>query len=32
VLKRNGFVKLGEETSWADGVGKYVVEHIYRLG
>ena len=32
VLLRNGFMKVGEETSWADGVGKYVVEHIYRLG
>ncbi|HET6628048.1 MAG TPA: GNAT family protein [Nocardioidaceae bacterium] len=31
VLERNGFVKIGEETSWADGAGKYVVEHIYRL-
>jgi RimJ/RimL family protein N-acetyltransferase len=30
VLERNGFVKIGEETSWADGVGKEVVEHIYR--
>lgn len=31
VLERNRFVKIGEETSWADGVGKEVVEHIYRL-
>jgi len=31
VLERNGFVKIGEETSWADGAGKDVVEHIYRL-
>lgn len=31
VLERNGFVKIGEETSWADGVGKELVEHIYRL-
>ena len=31
VLERNGFVKIGEEESWADGVGKEVVEHIYRL-
>lgn len=31
VLERNGFVKTGEETSWADGVGKEVVEYIYRL-
>lgn len=31
VLARNGFVKIGEETSWADGAGKDVVEHIYRL-
>jgi RimJ/RimL family protein N-acetyltransferase len=31
VLERNGFVKIGEETSWADGAGKEVLEHIYRL-
>lgn len=31
VLERNGFVKIGEEQSWADGVGREVVEHIYRL-
>jgi RimJ/RimL family protein N-acetyltransferase len=31
VLLRNGFVKVGEETSWADGVGADVLEHIYRL-
>lgn len=31
VLERNGFVKVGEEASWADGVGRDVVEHIYRL-
>lgn len=31
VLEHNGFAKVGEETSWADGVGKEVVEHIYRL-
>jgi RimJ/RimL family protein N-acetyltransferase len=31
VLERNGSVKIGEETSWADGAGKDVVEHIYRL-
>ncbi|HEY6932825.1 MAG TPA: GNAT family N-acetyltransferase [Marmoricola sp.] len=31
VLERNGFVKVGEEVSWADGLGKEVVEHIYRL-
>ncbi len=31
VLERNGFLKIGEEASWADGVGKEVVEHIYRL-
>jgi RimJ/RimL family protein N-acetyltransferase len=30
VLERNGFVQIGEETSWADGVGQEVVEHIYR--
>lgn len=31
VLLRNGFVKIGEETSWADGVGEHVLEYIYRL-
>jgi hypothetical protein len=31
VLERNGFVKVGEETAWADGVRKEVVEHVYRL-
>lgn len=31
VLLRNGFVKIGEETSWAAGVGEEVLEHIYRL-
>jgi len=31
VLLRNGFLKIGEETSWAAGVGEDVLEHIYRL-
>ncbi|UYM07309.1 GNAT family N-acetyltransferase [Solicola gregarius] len=31
VLERNGFVKIGEETSWADGPAADVVEHVYRL-
>jgi len=31
VLERNGFVEIGREISWADGVGGEVVEHIYRL-
>lgn len=31
VLERNGFVRVGEATAWADGVGREVVEHIYRL-
>jgi RimJ/RimL family protein N-acetyltransferase len=31
VLLRNGFMKIGEETSWAAGVGEDVLEHIYRL-
>lgn len=31
VLLRNGFMKIGEETSWADGAGADVLEHIYRL-
>lgn len=31
VLLRNGFAKVGEETSWADGLGEDVLEFIYRL-
>jgi RimJ/RimL family protein N-acetyltransferase len=31
VLKRAGFVRNGAETSYADGVGRGVVEHTYRL-
>jgi RimJ/RimL family protein N-acetyltransferase len=31
VLLRNGFVKIGQETSWAAGVGEDVLEYIYRL-
>jgi RimJ/RimL family protein N-acetyltransferase len=31
VLVRNGFQKIGEEVSWAAGVGEHVTEHIYRL-
>lgn len=31
VLLRNGFTKIGEETSWAAGLGEDVLEHIYRL-
>jgi RimJ/RimL family protein N-acetyltransferase len=31
VLLRNGFMKIGEETSWAAGLGQDVLEHIYRL-
>lgn len=31
VLLRNGFVQIGEETSWAAGVGEDVLEYIYRL-
>jgi RimJ/RimL family protein N-acetyltransferase len=31
VLARNGFVKIGEEVSWAVGVGAHITEHIYRL-
>lgn len=31
VLARNGFRKVGEEVSWAAGVGRHVTEHIYRL-
>ena len=31
VLLRNGFVKVGEEASWAAGIGEDVLENIYRL-
>jgi RimJ/RimL family protein N-acetyltransferase len=31
VLVRAGFVEIGSETSYADGLGRDVVEHIYRL-
>ena len=31
VLLRNGFIKIGEETSWAAGAGRDVLEYIYRL-
>lgn len=31
VLLRNGFVRTGSETSWAWGLGRDVLEHIYRL-
>lgn len=31
VLERAGFVQIGEEVSWADGVGRDVLERIYRL-
>lgn len=31
VLDRAGFVEVGVETSFADGVGRDVVEHVYRL-
>jgi RimJ/RimL family protein N-acetyltransferase len=32
VLIRAGFVRIDSETSYAYGVGRDVVEHIYRLG
>lgn len=32
VLARAGFMEIGSETSYADGLGRDVVEHIYRLG
>lgn len=32
VLERAGFVPVGKERSWADGLGRDVVERIYRLG
>src|SRR3954464_4703363 len=31
VLARAGFVQVGSETAHADGVGRDLVEHIYRL-
>ncbi|KQV07702.1 GNAT family N-acetyltransferase [Leifsonia sp. Root112D2] len=31
VLLRAGFLEIGSETSYADGLGRDVVEHIYRL-
>jgi RimJ/RimL family protein N-acetyltransferase len=31
VLTRAGFLPVGSETSYANGVGRDVVEHIYRL-
>jgi len=31
VLSRAGFLEIGSETSHADGLGRDVVEHIYRL-
>ena len=31
VLTRAGFVRIGSETAYADGVGRDVVEHIYCL-
>lgn len=31
VLVRAGFVQIGSETAYAEGVGREVVEHIYRL-
>ncbi|GGD11854.1 hypothetical protein GCM10007231_08410 [Nocardioides daphniae] len=31
VLQRAGFVRVGEETSYADGVGRDVVELVHRL-
>ena len=31
VLERAGFERCGAETSFADGLGREVVEHIYRL-
>ena len=31
VLTRNGFVQIGAETSFADGLGREVVKHTYEL-
>jgi RimJ/RimL family protein N-acetyltransferase len=32
VLTRNGFIKVAEETSYAEARGAEVAEHVYRLG
>lgn len=31
VLVRAGFVRVGAETSYANGLGRHIVEHIYQL-
>jgi len=31
VLTRNGFAKVGEESSWAPGLGRTITEDVYRL-
>ena len=31
VLARAGFAQIGSETAYANGVGREIVEHIYRL-
>jgi RimJ/RimL family protein N-acetyltransferase len=31
VLTRAGFVRVGSDSGYAEGVGREVVEHIYRL-
>ncbi len=32
VLARAGFLQIGVETSYADGLGREIVEDIYQLG
>ena len=31
VLDRAGFVRIGAETSYANGVGRRITEHVYQL-
>ena len=31
VLDRAGFVRVGAETSYANGIGRHITEHIYQL-
>ena len=31
VLDRAGFVRIGSETSYANGIGRHITEHIYQL-
>jgi RimJ/RimL family protein N-acetyltransferase len=31
VLERAGFVRIGAESSYANGIGRHITEHIYKL-